>query len=250
MKLLLSYFIVQLKSSLIYIVSMLSNLFGQIVQTILLFFFWKHAYHASDEIIKYVIWCRVAMGFIGNNSVWGLAEEIRNGNVSLKLLKPIGYFQYTYIAYIAKQLVNVFIIGIPLVVVAWMVSPVHVSILQFLLCIVSISLSVTISFCFDYYISLLCIYTQNTWGISALRDGLVQILSGSVVPLYLFPSHILKIIYIFPFAYMVDVPVKILIENRVEINLFLFQVIYCSGMLVMAVVMEDYFLKKMKIQGG
>lgn len=250
MYLLSNYFKVKVKMLLAYRIPTILTLLGQMIQMVLLFFFWKQIYCADLYTMQYAMWSRVVYCFIGENSVWGIAEDIKNGNVSVKLTKPIGYFCHTYIVHLATQFTNFFMACIPLSLVAYIISPIKVSIAQCVLGTVSILLSITICYCFDYIISLFCIFTNNTWGISSLRDGLVQILSGSVVPLYLFPTAISKLIYCFPFAYMVDSPVSILLNNSVQYDMFVRQLCCCGSMLLVIFFIEKIFFRKLQIQGG
>lgn len=249
MSFLFAFFLLKLKISLMYVFASISSLFGQILQMILLFFFWTNVYQADELTLQYVMWSRVVYGFIGGNSVWELSEVLKNGDVSVKLTKPMGYFRYTFTEYLATQMTNLIFICIPLSIVAHVISPIVIDLFQMILCIGSILLSVTICFSFDYVISLLCIYTHNTWGISSLRDGVVQILSGAIVPISLFPIHIRHIVYYFPFVYMVDVPLNIMLKNAGYSSLFQ-QLFYCVIMIVAAVISEKLFMKKLQIQGG
>lgn len=249
MRLLINYFRLKFKVSLIYAIPTISNLFGQALQMVLLFFFWTKVYQADQFTLQYVMWSRVIYGFIGGNSVWELAEEFKNGNISVKLTKPIGYFRYTYTAHLAMQMVRVFLVCIPLSITAFAISPISITTIQFALCAISILLSITICYCFDYFISLFCIFTHNTWGISSLRDGLVQILSGAIVPLALFPSRVSKLIYCLPFAYMVDTPVNILQKNA-GYDVLTKQLLYCGLMIAIVIIGEKLFMKKLQIQGG
>lgn len=249
MNLLLNICKMKIKVSFRYVLAMVSNLSGQILQMLLLFFFWTTIYHADQSIMQYVMFSRVVYGFIGGNSVWELSENLKNGSVAVKLTKPMDYFTYTYVEYLATQIANLFLVGIPLSIIAFFISPVDISIVQLILFFISLFLAISISFAFDYNISLICIFTRNTWGISSLRDGLVQIFSGAIIPLAIFPEPISNIIYFLPFAYMIDIPTNIILEND-GYEKIIIQLIYCFIMFGFSIMNEKLFMKKMQIQGG
>lgn len=232
-----------------YILAMVSNLLGQIFQMLLLFFFWTSIYHADQSILQYVMFSRVVYCFIGGNSVWQLSEILKNGSIAVKLTKPMDYFTYTYAEYLATQIANLFFVGLPLSIIAFLISPVDIHIIQLILFFVSLFLAISIGFAFDYNISLVCIYTRNTWGISSLRDGLVQIFSGAIIPLSIFPKLINHIANFLPFAYMIDTPTNIILENE-GYEKIIMQLIYCVFMFGLAIMNERLFMKKIQIQGG
>jgi ABC-2 type transport system permease protein len=107
-----------------------------------------------------------------------------------------------------------------------------------------------ICYCLDYLFSLLCVLTNSVWGVSSLREGIIQILSGAIIPLYLLPPLSYQIISILPFAYMIDTPVKILTTTGHYTQAVLIQIFYCLLMLFCASYADTRFTKKLQIQGG
>lgn len=199
--------------------------------------------------MRYVIWSRVIYYLVGENSIWDLSEKIKNGNIVTELIKPVDYFKYNYMLQLASQIARTVCVGIPLLLIAYIIRPISVSVIQIIVCLFSIVLSITICFSFDYIMSLVSIYTQNTWGVSALREGLFQILSGSFIPLSLYGTQIKQFIYFFPFAYVIDVPTNILLGNANGYKIVL-QLLYVFFMIIIVELIQKKVWNKLQIQGG
>lgn len=242
--------IANLNKIMMYKFATISSMVGEIFQIILLYYFWLNIFHADAFTLSYVIYSRVIYFFVGSNNVWDIAEDIKSGNIALKLVKPIGFLEYNVLLFLSSKIVGFFIQCIPILMVAILVVPIKTTVQQVLLCILSTLLSLIICYCFDFLISYLCIYTNSIWGISSLREGIIQILSGALIPIYLMPAIVQKVIAFFPFIYMVNTPVRILITNEKQLNDLLLQSIYCFLMIAAALFVDKRLNKRLQIQGG
>lgn len=233
-----------------YKLSTISNILGTLLQMILLVLFWIKIYDADIYTIKYVVYSRIVYALIGDSNIWDLAEDIRNGNIVIKLVKPISFFKYNLVMHISSKLIVFIVQCMPFFVMAFVFIPIEINLFRVIFSCFSIILSVIICYCFDFIISFLCVFTNSIWGISAFRDGFIQIFSGALIPIYLMPQFLYSFVHYLPFIYMVDMPVRILISDYNFWGGIRIQILYSILMISLCLVINKIYNNKLQIQGG
>ena len=66
---------------------------------------------------------------------------------------------------------------------------------------------------FDFLIGLISFHTESIWGISTMKDTVIVLLAGAVIPLPFFPESIRNIVMWLPFQAIYNLPLKILTEK-------------------------------------
>lgn len=80
-----------------------------------------------------------------------------------------------------------------------------------LLFFVSLFLGMGIKFGIQYLFSLLCFYTDNSYGVTKAREVLTNFFSGALLPLVMFPGVLRRAVEILPFQGIVFTPCSIFI---------------------------------------
>ena len=80
-----------------------------------------------------------------------------------------------------------------------------------LLFFVSLFLGMGIKFGIQYLFSLLCFYTDNSYGVTKAREVLTNFFSGALLPLVMFPGVLRKVVEVLPFQGIVFTPCSIFI---------------------------------------
>jgi ABC-2 type transport system permease protein len=162
------------------------------------------AYFLASFIVRQLTGCWVA---------WDLNREIREGLISMRLLKPI----HPLAAYAAENLAVLpmrLLLSMPIAIAAlWLAGRDHVTHdpLMFAFFAVAVAGAWLLSFSIMAVIGSLAFFIDSTLAVADLWFGLFFILSGYFVPIALFPAWFRELAIALPFRAMLGLPVEILI---------------------------------------
>ena len=148
--------------------------------------------------------------------VFELEHEIRLGQLSPKLLKPIDPFWVHAAHHLSAQSVRLPFL-IPIMLAGTWLSRANfafsfVNISVFLL---ALALAWTIRFNMLYSLGLLSFWTDQAIALNNLVFTVFTVLSGMLIPIDLFPEGLRAVINYTPFPYLIDFPVKVML-GRLE----------------------------------
>ncbi len=156
-----------------------------------------------------------------SNIGWQIAEEIRNGGFSKYIIRPMGIFRY----FTAQTVgVSAFLLSFNLAAtIIWVfifridfaISSNSYTILSALSLIL---LGLLFMMQINYFIGILAFKFLDTGIFMMIKDNIVQFVSGSLIPLTLLPSEIIRVMTFFPFYYILYLPSMLLLgRNENEI---------------------------------
>lgn len=140
-----------------------------------------------------------------------IAKSIRDGNISLELIRPIRFTTARFFENLGDTLINIFFTVI-LATFLFLVFPefsVKFSLLNIFLFVISTALGYVILFNIYSIAGYATFYTMNFWGIHSAQKAIMDFLSGSLIPIALFPIWAQKISMILPFQNIIYTPVMI-----------------------------------------
>lgn len=235
---------------------------NRIVEIIVYIFVWQAIYNQTgnaggftiSQMITYYI---LAISF-SSIALWGIneiiSESIRNGQINKELLNPITYFQY-YFGINLGELGFAVIVGIAtfiLCTIFWeLVLPVNL--LNFLLCIIVIIVGVPITFFIQMIVGTVGFYTNSIWGMQILRKAVIQIFSGIIAPISLFPMWFQKISEFLPFKDLIYTPINIWlgqISYTEIIFVIIKQIVWGFILYIIAKKFFNHAVKNITINGG
>jgi ABC-2 type transport system permease protein len=76
----------------------------------------------------------------------------------------------------------------------------------------SLLLAFLVSFAFDYFVGLVCFYTESVWGLSITKEIIVTVLSGALIPLQFFPDGIRAVLMWLPFQAIYYTPLTMVAQ--------------------------------------
>lgn len=171
------------------------------------------AYFLAAFIVRQLTGCWVA---------WDLNREIREGLISMRLLRPI----HPLVTYGAENLAVLpmrLLLSLPVALLAlWMVGQdqvTHDPMAVVLFC-ASVAGAWLLNFSIMAMIGSLAFFIESTLAVADLWFGLFFVLSGYFVPLRLFPSWLRHTAEVLPFRSMLGLPVEILIGKLGRANSF------------------------------
>ncbi|MFC3606946.1 ABC transporter permease [Stutzerimonas tarimensis] len=152
--------------------------------------------------------------------IFVLNDEIRQGTLSGRLLKPIAPFWFHVAEHLGQMLVRapivvtVFYVGaslfaIDLTSIVWRIP----------LFLASLVLAWIIIFHIYYCVGLLAFWMANSLALDAMVWSMYTVLGGMLIPVDLFPETSRYLVAMLPFSASLDFPVKVLIGKVVGVDL-------------------------------
>jgi len=129
-------------------------------------------------------------------------------------------------------------------------SIIRYNIFFFISCIFSIYINYNI----DFFVGTVCLHTESTWGINIMKESVVLFLSGSIIPINFFPDSWAKVISLFPFQYIYNTPLSLLLNNDSSgafiIKSLLMQLFWCIVTKIITTAFWCYSQKRITVNGG
>lgn len=190
------------------------------------YFLWKAIYtytgeavirgYTFNQLISYFILVQLTGMFIWTNIDQNLSNQIRQGTLVNKLIRPIALFRSVLLQEIGQIAFVVAVQAAPLLAIgaiffglsmtSWFATG---------LALISFALSVILSLTFVFFIGLSAFWITRYYGVRRVREGLIWFLGGGIIPLAFFPSAWQKVFSFLPFQYMQYAPVQIYLGKYV-----------------------------------
>ncbi|MDE5977081.1 MAG: ABC-2 family transporter protein, partial [Turicibacter sp.] len=120
--------------------------------------------------------------------------------------------------------------------------------------IVSILFSVLINFFIDFITGTICLYTESIWGINIMKQVIVTLFSGAMIPIPFFPESLRKIVNYLPFQAIYNLPLKVLLNSSVDLEDLLHIILIQFFWIVVLFIISNYFwktsIKIITVNGG
>jgi ABC-2 type transport system permease protein len=167
----------------------------------------------TGDFVLYYICLLLMSNFITSHIMWDLAMEIKEGQFTVYLVRPVSYYQYTFFRNLAWRCMRIamFTPMFLLLLLAYRsyLGGEHVYIsFPFIL---SMILGHLVSFTFVMMMSMLALFTQEVFSIFELYYVPMIFLSGQLFPVAMLPHWAQVLAKFFPFYFTTGAPTEILI---------------------------------------
>lgn len=261
MKLYLNFISNSIKKNIIYRFNVWTKLLGRLMYFFVQVSVWKALYTSevtnnTDITIKsmlmYVTVSNVINVVVEFNIIEFLNDKIRDGNISLDLIKPFRYITYIFCYGIGENIVNFFTQSIPIVFCSTIFLRGQINYEgSYLYFFISLAIAMVISFLFAYWMGLLAFFFTVTWPLNMLLKSIYKLLSGMWIPIWLFSDTLQNLNSFLPFQYIYYVPISILTVKEFNVfNAMLVQIIWCGILCLLVYITWRIGRKKLVIQGG
>jgi len=176
--------------------------------------------YTQTDFVAYYLGALIVRNLTSNWVAWQIAEDIRMGTLSMKLLRPV----HPFASYLATHLAGVPLrtaVVLPVVVLLFFTDARHVVIDdpgRIALCALSIVGAWLLTFGVFVTIGSLSFFLEKSMSIVEVYFGLFMLLSGYLVPIALMPTWMASIAEWLPFYYMLGTPVEILIGRYPDVS--------------------------------
>jgi ABC-2 type transport system permease protein len=197
---------------------------GDVIMLAASVYIWKAAYGGDalgsgasivglNSMISYTV-ISVLMAAVFSTGVQDkIYHQVREGNIALDFIRPLsllGIYLSEDLGSMVSSLMNK---AVPLVLMASLLFgfPMPVNAGAAALFIVSCLLSFIILWLMSAMVGLVAFWVAELGNLGMVKDALVRVLSGSLVPLWFFPGWLQQISEWLPFQYTYQLPISIYI---------------------------------------
>ena len=169
--------------------------------------------YSREQFVSYYLLLGLATMLTGTWLGEYLAQEIRLGELSLNLLRPVPIIANYAANNLGEKVVKLPLM-LPLLAVAALLFRSSLRLpadpLAWLLFAVSLTLAAAVAFLLDFVLGSLAFWLDDVQGLIRVKTLLGAFLSGQLVPLALFPPAALPLLEAQPFRYTLSFPLEVL----------------------------------------
>jgi ABC-2 type transport system permease protein len=149
---------------------------------------------------------------------WQIAADIKDGNISQFMLKPLDYLWYRFCLYFSGRLIYTSVALVPVLAFifylrSYFVWPADLSTL--LLSLLSVFMAGCIQFLMAYTMALLAFWVLDVSTFIFIQFSFEYIASGHLFPLDILPETLARVLQFTPYPYLLYFPVSVYL-GRVE----------------------------------
>jgi ABC-2 type transport system permease protein len=180
------------------------------------------SYTLPEMISYYLLVAVVDVLTAVNEDDWQIAADIREGNISQFLLKPISYLWYRLCLFLSGRIVYLAVAVVPLAIFVFCLRDYFIfppdgpALAAFL---VSLVLTALLQFFISYAVAMLAFWMLEISTFIFILFAFEYIASGHLFPLDLLPSKLEHVLFFTPFPYMLYFPIGIYMGKIAGANL-------------------------------
>jgi len=199
--------------------------FRSLVSFLTLFFFWLAIYgnrneflgYEKSQMLAYVVGIAVLRSIVLSSRSVDLGGQIRSGELTKIVLRPLGIFSFWFSRDLVDKLLNIFFTFLELAIVLAVFKfpfwfPTRLG--TYIIFIFMVILAIFLYFFLSFVISTTAFWTEEIWATRWLFGVIfLEFFAGTFFPIDVLPVWLQKIIYFTPFPYLVFYPLKIWLEQ-------------------------------------
>jgi ABC-2 type transport system permease protein len=180
-------------------------------------------YTQAQMIFYYLLVAVVDVLTAVNEDDWQIAADIREGNISQFLLKPVDYLWYRLCLFFSGRIAFIAVAAIPLAGFIfcfrhWVLPPASVTALWVFPC--SLVLTALLQFFISYGMAMLAFWLLEISTFIFILFAFEYLASGHLFPVDLLPSGVRHLLYLTPFPYQLYFPVSIYLGKSAGADLW------------------------------
>ncbi|MFC1526714.1 ABC transporter permease [Candidatus Latescibacterota bacterium] len=218
-------------------IGLAGNLFIDLLRVLLLIALWRSILTGRgpvggmtlDAVLTYTLISEVFKGQLSNRTA--LDGALWEGTIANRFLRPIGIYGQ-FVAEMVGGWVGpgLLFFTLPLMIGAPFlgIDPLPASLSAGAWFVLSLVLSVAVGVAFDIIFAALMVYFENSvYAMQQMRNAVTVLLSGSLIPLALFPWDLGQYLQWLPFASLASAPLRIYTGTGAPLPLVALQAVWC-----------------------
>lgn len=253
---------IQFKSNFCYRISTYAGIVVGILQVFVMYYIWGEVYKNSEsiagydkgQIITYFIFSIVIYRLIEFGITLRVSDLVRSGEIALFVVKPINFITNLFFESVGTLTASLFTMVLPISIFCGLCFDIYLqtSFMSIFAFVVSMFIAVAISLYIDIMFGLLTFWTENGWGLRVIRQAVIKLFSGAVIPLAFLPVWFNKVTDFLPFKSLIDTPINIYLnEFSVDtLQLIGLQLVWLVILMVLSRLLYGFIVKRLDINGG
>ncbi|MBI4036254.1 ABC-2 family transporter protein [Candidatus Daviesbacteria bacterium] len=183
----------------------------------------KTIFSQSELIIYFLlaIWVNI---FISAWSAYFIGEDIKNGDFSNYLLKPFSLLEHNLANNIGEKsfklvIASIFVVIVGYILLGNMALEANISVMSFILFLVSLLFAAIIYFFIDMCIGLATFWIHDNEFLRYFNNILRDFFSGRIIPIAFLPGIFYTTALILPFRYILSFPIEVLLNKLDTLSL-------------------------------
>ncbi len=256
----MAFFIVAFKSRIIYRNSALFAMAGSIMEIGIKLALWIYLYRDSREMTEYMIMYTVLSNVISlfylNRIAQLIGDKITDGSITVDLMKPCPFLYANYMQCLGNLAADFLLKGVPIILFFGFFLVRYAD--QIIVKQIPAALLAVVMGHFLYMliftvIGMSAMVFLEIWAIQRIIRDVIQFLSGSFIPLSLFPDVLFRINQFLPFRFLFSFPLELMLNERKlseQIENFSVLSVWLIFFIFLVWWMERRLTAKLIIQGG
>lgn len=254
---------ISMQNSIAYRSSFIINIIGSLLLLVSMMYLWRAIYADRLEVggfsweamRAYLLITFISNSVLSYTSEGRIAGKIRDGSVSMDLLKPLNFqkarFAETVGTSLFEGLVTVLLTLAVFAVFSGVQMPLGFT--AWLLFSLSLLAALLVKFGVVYLAALCCFWTDSYYGISLARAAITNLLSGALAPLAFFPDWLQSLCSLLPFQGIVHIPAAIYLgqaDTMESVRMIGVQLVWGIVLWLLGKFIWSFAIKKVTIHGG
>jgi ABC-2 type transport system permease protein len=210
----------------------------------------------AEMMFYYLLVAAVDVLTAVNEDDWQIAADIREGNISQFLLKPVDYLWYRLCLFFSGRIAFIAVAGLPLAIFIfcfrqYVLPPVNLTAL--LVFPVSLVLTALLQFFISYAMAMLAFWLLEISTFIFILFAFEYLASGHLFPLDILPPVLKQILFLTPFPYQMYFPISVYLGKAAGAELWrglIIQFLWVIAAYVFARFMWRRGIKKYSAFGG
>lgn len=256
----MAFITIAFKSKITYRSAVFFSVIGSIIDIYIKIALWAYLYRRDKGMTEYMVMYTILSSMIAmfyvNNISKKIGDKIMEGTIAIDLLRPMHFLMGSYMQCLGEMLANLLMKGIPVLLVfgvyLWKYSG-HIVYAQVPVAIVALVLGHILYMQIFMMIGLMAAVFMEIWAFHRIMNDIILFLSGSFIPLSLFPEGLGRLNFYLPFRFLFSFPLELLLGKMdlmaVSRNFVILGVwVVFLGFIIWG--MERRMMAKLVIQGG
>lgn len=256
----MAFFIVAFKSRIIYRNSALFAMAGSIMEIGIKLALWIYLYRDSREMTEYMIMYTVLSNVISlfylNRIAQLIGDKITDGSITVDLMKPCPFLYANYMQCLGNLAADFLLKGLPIILFFGFFLVRYadrIIVKQIPAALLAVVMGHFLYMLIFTVIGMSAMVFLEIWAIQRIIRDVIQFLSGSFIPLSLFPDVLFRINQFLPFRFLFSFPLELMLNERKlseQIENFSVLSVWLIFFIFLVWWMERRLTAKLIIQGG
>lgn len=246
-------------------IGVLVTFIGNVIYLSIVYCLWKSIFASSvsqvingmtfQDTMIYLVLASSMFMLLESHLTWRMHEDIQSGKIVLDIIKPMGYQSFKYAGLFGEVIVSFVTTFIPTFIIVYFLSDskIHLG-FNLLFFLISMIIGLFISLSIDFFIGTIGLYTQSIWGINIMKEVIILLFSGAVIPINFFPAWLRQITMKLPFQSIYNAPLQFLVNKNMSyvdrIEILITQVIWLFVLSSISYLFWVKSLKSITVNGG